>query len=286
MNSMTDVFTLRARVVVAAVALVLIVVQLVDEVYGARVDMTTFYLLVAAALVLLVPWERLESFRGGSVEITIRPELIAAVENLQLDSRLETKALLKKIESLGDDVEIARGGRVLWVDDNPHHLLGERRILRALGVTVTTAISSACAIEILDADNDFDLLVSDVQRKGESHQYNDGSAYHEGVNFVCRLRDHKDPNIAEMPVIFYASYTREKLIDHTRPARERLPEAVLANTPEALIEEVIRMLGTVRRDPIEYRSMGAQKTPTRFGPPVSGMPPVKGEQCKGAVVPD
>lgn len=281
-----NVFTRRARVVVAAVALALIGVRLVSVEYGARVDSTTLFLLGAAAAVLLVPWERLESFKGGSVEISVGPAVRGAVENVQLDSRLETEQLLATIEELGADVETARGGRVLWIDDNPHNLLGERRILRALGVSVTTVTSSGCAVEILDTDNDFDLLVSDVQRVGESHQYNDGNRVHEGVNFVCRLRDHADPNIAGMAVIFYASYPWEKLVAYTRPAREKLPEADLANTTGALIEQTIRTLEAVRRDPIEYPITTEQKQPTAYRSTSSGMPPVVGEECNGTVVVD
>lgn len=281
-----NAFTRRARVAVAAVALALIGVRLVSVEYGARVDSTTLFLLGAAAAVLLVPWERLESFKGGSVEIHVGPAVKAAVENVRLDSRLDAEQLLTTIEELGDDVETASGGRVLWVDDKPHNLLDERRILRALGVSVTTVTSSGCAVEILDTDNDFDLLISDVQRPGESHQYNDGNRFHEGVNFVCRLRDHTDPNIAGMAVIFYASYPWEKLVDYTRPAREKLPEADLANTTGGLIEQTIRTLAAVRRDPIQYPTTETQKQPTAYRPAPSGMPPVDGEQCTRTVVVD
>ncbi|WP_136591886.1 response regulator [Salinigranum halophilum] len=282
-----NAFSRRARVVVAAVALGLVGVRLLSVEYGARVDSTTLFLLGTAAAVLLVPWERLESFRGGNVEITVtRPEVKAAVETLQLDSRLETEQLLATIETLGSDVDTARGGRVLWVDDNPHKLLGERRILRALGVTVTTAASSERAVAILDEDNDFDLLVSDVQRVGESYRYNDGNRIHEGVNFVCRLRDHADPNISRMRVIFYASYPWEKLVEYTRPARERLPEADLVNTSGDLIEGVVRNLAAVRTDPIEYPGTTAQKKPTAYTTPTSGMPSVDMDSREGATALD
>lgn len=126
-------------------------------------------------------------------------------------------------------------------------------MFRSLGIDVRTATSSEQAEEMLEQDNDFDLIVSDVQRAGESYQYNDGREKHEGVNFICKLRDHGDRNIRSMEVIFYAAYDWPRLVKFTRPARELQPEATIANEAEDLITKAIRILADVRADPIEYK---------------------------------
>lgn len=252
----------------AAVAIALVIVRLFGGDFGARVDTTVVTLLGAAVLVLLVPWERLESFRGGGIEITIdRPEVKAAIEGLDFgeEGRLKNERLLERLERLRPELSRARRSRVLWIDDNPHEVLGVRRVLRSLGINIVTATSSERAEEILEADNDFDLVISDVQRIGESYLYNDGRKVHEGVNFICKLRDHEDPNIRSVQVLFYAAYDWPRLVKFTRPARELQPEAAIANEAEDLITKAIRILAEVRADPIEYK-VEKPTTPYERGP--------------------
>src|SRR5207302_9651723 len=129
---------------------------------------------------------------------------------------------------------IIRGSRVLWVDDNPDTILGERRVLRALGVEVTSVNSSLDAERTLQADNDFDLIISDIQRQGDTYKITGGEPIHEGVNLVIKFRtqrkDEGDPVVKSMPVIFYAAYERERLVAFTRRVRELPPEAEIANS--------------------------------------------------------
>ena len=120
--------------------------------------------------------------------------------------RIENKQLKNQLSKLGDELQSARGSRVLWIDDKPHNLIGARRLLRALGIQVMSATSSTSAEHILNIDNDFDLIITDVQRLGDSHAVVGGEPIHEGVNFVIRLRQHSDPIIKSLPVIFYAAY--------------------------------------------------------------------------------
>ncbi len=63
------------------------------------------------------------------------------------------------LKKMAQDVEYMNNSRILWIDDNPHKLLGVRRLFRALGVNITMAISSDHAYEILQTDNDFDLFI-------------------------------------------------------------------------------------------------------------------------------
>jgi CheY-like chemotaxis protein len=57
---------------------------------------------------------------------------------------------------------------VLWVDDMPSNNTTERRFLRAAGVTVVNAVSTADALAELARD-DFDIVITD-QRRPESPQ--------------------------------------------------------------------------------------------------------------------
>ena len=163
---------------------------------------------------------------------------------------------------MGKELESIRGSRVLWIDDNPHNILGVRRLLRALGINIVSAVSSEAAESILETDNDFDLIVTDVQRMGDSHKITGGVIIHEGVNYIIRLREHPDPVIAHMPVIFYAAYEWEKLVKHTRPVRELLPEPEISNAAPDFVVKVVNTLAIQRATPIKYSEL---KVPTYLG---------------------
>ena len=75
----------------------------------------------------------------------------------------------------------------------------------------------------------------------------------EGVNFIVKLRHDEDPIIQSLPVIFYAAYEWERLVEFTRPARERQPDAELSNTPKMLIEKTIRTLAYIRLHPVKKK---------------------------------
>jgi CheY-like chemotaxis protein len=155
-----------------------------------------------------------------------------------------------------------RGGRVLWIDDKPHRIAGERRLLRSLGIDVTPAISSDEALRILEHDNDFDLVVSDVQRTGKSHEVVGGEPIHEGVNFVVWLRTtYHDALVRSLPVVFYAAYDNERLVKFTRSARDLAPEAALSHSVVTLVPLVVAQLAEARTAPI--RAPGT-KEPTRL----------------------
>lgn len=245
----------------AVVLLVLAILRLAfHESLSDKMDLTFFALLGVAFLVMVLPWEQLKSFKAGSVEFTLeQPSVQAAISGLKLD-RLEDEELKNKLSNLGKELEVARGSRVLWIDDKPHNILGARRVLRSLGIEVTTAVSSDMALKILNGDNDFDLIISDVQRQGDNYKQVDrGVDIHEGVNFIVVLRKHKDKNISAIPVIFYAAYDWKRLVEFTRPAREIQPEAEISNTMEDFLPKVVKRLADVRSKPIVF---SATKRPT------------------------
>jgi len=220
------------RTFAAAAVLIAAVMRVVtQEKIGDAIDTTFLQFIVVAFLIIVIPWERLKSFKAGGVEVALEQENIkAAIDGLRLD-RIEDEELRNKLLDLDDKLSLVRGARILWIDDKPHNILGIRRLLRSLGIEITSAISSEAALKILTSDNDFDLIVTDVQRKGDSYKEVEGGIeIHEGVNFVVTLRKHEDPNIKELPVIFYAAYDWERLVKFTRPARELLPEPEISNS--------------------------------------------------------
>jgi CheY-like chemotaxis protein len=251
----------KIKIPIAAFLVILAILRVIfHDKLNAKMDNTFLLLLAFAFFVLVLPWEHLKTFKAGGVEITLeKPEVQAAISGLGLD-RVDDAKLRQQLSKLKDELKIVSGSRVIWIDDKPHNILGARRMLRALNIDVTTAISSEIAQEILNTDNDFDLIISDVQRNGESYkQVEGGIKIHEGVNFIVVLRRHTDPNIRMMPVIFYAAYDWERLVKFTRPARELIPEAEISNSMDGFLPKVIRRLAEERSEPIAFSKV---KKPT------------------------
>jgi len=220
------------------------------EAVSERMDVTFLGLILAAFLIHVIPWGRLTSFKAAGVEISLQaPQVQAAISGLGL-GRIQDRQLRDRLAKMGDELQAVRGSRVLWIDDKPHNVIGERRLLRALGIHVVMATSSEAAEATLNADNDFDLIVSDVQRLGDSHTVVGGEPIHEGVNLVVKLRGHDDPTIRSMPVVFYAAYDWPRLVEFTRPAREMLPEPEISNTSIDFVPKVIKRLAEVRAVPL------------------------------------
>src|SRR3990172_662702 len=233
-----------------------------DEALRARMDATFLILAVAALIIWVIPWEQLRSLKAAGVEVTLeQPQVKAALSGLGLE-RIADVRLRQRLQSLTRELSAVAGSRVLWIDDRPLNVSGERRLLRALGAHVVVATSSDEAEEILETDNDFDLIVSDIQRRGESYkEVQQGVDIHEGVNYVVKLRGEKDSVISNLPVIFYAAYPWESLVEFTRPARETLPEPEISNSAADFLPKAVRLLAEERARPIVY---GEQKKPTRI----------------------
>lgn len=252
---------LIVRLMTAAIVLIATIVRIADQDKLAdAIDETFLQFVVVAFLIIVIPWERLKSFKAGGVEVALEQDSIkAAIEGLRLN-RIEDNELRLKLANRADSFSLIQGAKVLWIDDKPHNILGIRRLLRSLGINITSAISSKAALDILYADNDFDLIVTDVQRQGDSYKDVEGGVdIHEGVNFIVKLRKHEDPNIKALPVIFYAAYDWERLVEFTRPAREHLPEAEICNSVADFVPKLINRLVEERRRPIRYSAI---KNPT------------------------
>jgi CheY-like chemotaxis protein len=235
-------------------AIFLLLLALLRAVYPEDViNMDSVFLgLIASALILsLIPLKSLRSLKAAGIEVTIDSlQVKGAVGSLKLD-RVENQKLRRKLETLAPMLGVVMGARVLWIDDRPEKVTGERRLLRALGVVVVNTISSDNALEIIETDNDFDLIVTDIQRKGEYYKKTDGIKIHDGVNFIKWLRtEYKDPIVRALPVAFYAAYDWKRLVEFTRPARDLTPQASISNSVSEFVPKVINQLVEARAMPI------------------------------------
>jgi CheY-like chemotaxis protein len=214
---------------------------------------TTFILFVgAAAIIAILPWERLSTFKAGGVEISLdKPEVMAGLKGLNL---INDEQLKNKLLKLNSEIEQVQGGRILWIDDRPNQVLSERRLLRALDIETIMAISSDEAENILKKDNDFDLVITDMVRVAEDVRLYNGEQVPTGVDFIIKLRHNKDDAIKSLPVIFYSSYgSREAFVRDTRPARDLEPEAELSNEPGTLLVKAIKLVAERRQQPIKSK---------------------------------
>lgn len=251
----------RVKIILSACVLLLAAFRVVYFDFASRrMDNTFLLLLVAAVLIHVLPWERLTSFKAAGVEFTLdKPQVKGALEGLGL-KRIENKQIQERLSALQQEIEQAKGSRILWIDDKPHEILGERRLLRALGVEIVTATSSAQAKVTLRQDNDFDLIISDIQRPG---LLGGRETIYDGLYFVKGLReksgksDEPEDEVARsLPVIFYTAYTPQKLaIIESQVGPEAFPkEGEICDTIEGLVTQAIKTLAMVRTSPIKVRS--------------------------------
>ena len=248
------------QLVAAIVLLAIAVTRILWSAFASRTDAIFLALVAVSLALLLIPLEMIKSLKAGGVELSLDAAHVqGAVASLSL-SRIEDAKLRSRLQVLSHLLPVITGSRLLWIDDFPEKIIGERRLLRALGVTVVPATSSDEAREFLRADKDFDLIVSDVQRIGDTHKLTGGVAIHEGVNFIVWLRNQPDdPFAREIPVVFYAAYDWSRLVEFTRAARETLPEPGISNSAADFVPKVLLALAQSREMTIRIPS---EKTPT------------------------
>ena len=248
---MNKVKAIRVRIILSIIIILVAIFRFIFfDILSEKMDYIFLILIVLAVLILFLPWERISSIKAAGIEITLnQPQVRGAIKSLGLN-RLKNEKLREIIMRKASEIELLKGSRILWIDDHPYSIIGERWLLRALGAEVVSVTSSEMAEEVLKRDIDFDMIISDVQRLGESYKETGGIRIHEGVNFIIRLRKHKDPIIKTLPVTFYAVYDWDRLVKFTRPAREFQPEAKISNIIEDLLIKVISTLSDVRSNPM------------------------------------
>lgn len=237
-----------------------------DEI-GNRMDYTFIILVVLGALIPFISWEKLTSLKAGAggIELSLdRPEVKGALKSFEPDTedilkRFEgienigeefSKQLHRRLSGLSEELEQFRGCRILWIDDCPHKIIGERRLFRSLGAEVITASTSKTAREQIERDNDFDVIITDVGRNEKPTEIN-GIKYHvEGVDFILELKKDTDSVIRSMPVVFYSGLKDwNTLVKLTQPARDLSPDIEICNNLDMLISKTIPLVAKTRLNP-------------------------------------
>ena len=263
--------TLVAKILLSSIILIFAVLRLIFfDIVGERMDPVFLLLVTIAILIPLIPWSRLKHIKTSVIELELdQSQVKGAIEGMIVDPKkfgIEgIEGLHKEIEELlkkeSPQIKKSKGSRILWIDDRPHNVIGERRLLRALGIEVVTAISSEKAEQVLTEDNDFDLIISDVQRIGDYFEKTGGIEYHDGVNYIVVLRRNEDPVIRSLPVVFYAAYPWDRLVEYTRIARETQPEPKISNSLIDFLGKVIEVLSETRSKPTRVM-VKSEKEPT------------------------
>lgn len=247
-------------VIAAGVAVISVLALIFPGVIPQQVNHAFYLLLGAAVVIALVPLERLTSLKIGELELLLaQPQVRGAISALGLSS-VRSRELRDALMRDREDVVAARGSRILWIDDYPHKLVSLRRLIRSLGVQVVTATSSTEALALLEEDNDYDLIITDVQRTDFPGREAGAEPLHDGVNLIVYLRSlNPDPVIRNLRVLFYAAYPERELALWTKPAREIPPGAETARTSVDVVTKAFQMLASSRAAPI---ITPAEKEPT------------------------
>lgn len=251
-----------AILIIAFVIIRYIYFDIVNE----KFDATFFTLIAIAIAVVFLPWDRLETIKAGIFEFTIKnPVIKGAIKSLDIDI-IQNMKLKKELKALEERIEIIKGSRILWIDDRPLNIVGERNLLRSFGVTISFAVSSKDAEALLMNDGDFDLIITDVQRRGDSYKFNEGVKIHEGTNFIAKIHTSEDfpESIKSIPVIFYAAYEKERLERFTEPAKETAKDRKLIFTGNSIVElltSVITILSELRKKPVTLRETKKPTSP-------------------------
>jgi CheY-like chemotaxis protein len=104
---------------------------------------------------------------------------------------IDTETLRTQAIRLIDEPEWKR---VLWVDDHPEHNESETSALAKLQIEVQTAKSTGEGVKTLQADPNFDLVISDWGRAWE---------WQAGLNLLGKVRELQP----SLPVVFYHGET-------------------------------------------------------------------------------
>lgn len=254
------------RIVPSVILIVLALIRIYSsDIISDRMDQTFLLMITLAVLIPLVPWERLTTFKAAGIELVLeRTQVKGALDSMDLD-RIESEKIRRQLGALKGELQHFQGSRILWIDDRPETIIAERRLFRALGAEVVPVISSEETEEIIFRDSDFDLIISDVQRRGESYKFNNGEPKHEGVNFIVKLRSQSESAIHTLPVIFYAAYDWKLLVEFTKPARETDPEPELSNSFDMLLTKAIKKVAELRECPIKVGDKKRATSPRNTG---------------------
>lgn len=223
-----------------------------------RIDDTTLLIIGIAVLILIVPFEKITSFKAANVEFVLEKKEVQTSINAIGAGEVEQENLKTKLKLSEHNLKYLINSKILWIDDNQIKILGEKRLLRTLGVHIVPAMSSMLAKDILQNDSDFDLIITDIQRQGEYYKENNGIKIHDGVNFI-EFMIANSLITEQTPIIFYAAYPYDSLIEFTERVRILKKGILSVNNVGDLVYEVINTIALRKND---KTNLGENKTPT------------------------
>jgi CheY-like chemotaxis protein len=219
-----------------------------------KLDNSVLFLIVLTVLIIILPWERITSLKAAGVEIALdQARVDRAIETVKGQGKtIADKNLRALLERLEPQIEQAAGSRILWIDDRPHNVLGERRLFRALGVEIVMAESSQTAREYLRRDGDFDLIISDVRGK-EQHPP-------EAIRFIQDVRASEDErrqagnyeHIPLVPVVFYSGHDWKEYDDLIQVLRSEDSCVIWTSGVDRLVQDVLYLLYQIRLEPRRF----------------------------------
>jgi CheY-like chemotaxis protein len=254
MNSRLS-FRMRFLAALLLPTTIIFLVLLAPGLTDGRLDSTILLLVVLTIVILLLPWERIRSLKAAGIEIMLhQAQMDRAVETVKGQGKEisddHLRSLLKRFEP---QIEQTEGSRILWIDDSPYNILGERRLLRTLGLEIVMAESSETAREYLRRDGDFDLIISDMRGKDQHPP--------EAVRFIqedlrqaedARRRAGNYEHIPLVPVVFYSGHPWQEYHDLIRDLRSAESIVVWTSGVEQLVQEILVLLYHIRLEPRRF----------------------------------
>lgn len=225
-----------------------------------KLDNSVIILVALGVLVLVVPWEKLIGVKVAGVEFALDNQQInkalGDLKVLKSKEHIDNEKVWTLLRRLTPEIEQVKGSRLLWIDDSPDNVLGERRLLRGLNIETVMATSSEMADQLISTDGDFDLIISDL-RSGEDYRQGKSKLV-EAVRFIMELRASEEKrqkikryaHIPSLPVIFYSGKDYERQRYLTESVRDPYTTTILTRGVEKLLLDVIRTLSDVRSKPI------------------------------------
>lgn len=246
-----------SQIIAGSVVLIIALIRLLNigELHES-IDNTFILLLVISIILFFVPLDSIKSFKAGGVEIELFENKVKnAIDGLEI-KQIENEQLLKTILKYSKEIEIIKGSRILWIDDTPEAILGERRILRALGLEIHTSNNKETTLNLINRDTDFDLIISDIQWIKNIKSM---SVFYGGIELIQELRkSFKDETIGSVKTIFYTAYNENQI--KTIDAQTNflsIENTMLCFTIEELIVNVIESLKIIRERPLKVKSKKA-----------------------------
>ena len=245
----------RYRILIGLIPLLIVVCRIIFwEELGTSIDEVAITLLIVSLIIILVPLENIKTFKAGGVEVELSQESVKAAINSFVQNIAENKILEEYTSSLTNEVRsLLRGSKVLWIDDVPSKIVGERRLFRSLGIEVVAASTSSQVSEIINRDNDFDLIISDIQWRDEE---NPQSVIYGGINAVKFLRtEYVDEVLNAVHVIFYTAYKSSQMdIIDSQTGFRKLNNHSECHTILSLLQTSVNEIIEARKEPISVSS--------------------------------